>query len=62
MIWVVFVAMTIAAAAATLWPLALARPRATGASGEAEFYRAQLAEVERDVERGALPQGEAAAA
>jgi len=62
MIWVAFALMTIAAAAAALWPLASARSGAARASDEADFYRAQLSEIERDVERGVLPEAEAAAA
>jgi len=62
MIWVMFALMTIAAVAAALWPLAFPRAGAPPASNETDFYRAQLSEIERDVERGVLPEAEASGA
>jgi cytochrome c-type biogenesis protein CcmH len=62
MVWIALAVMTGLAMAFVLWPLAF-RPRDdTGAAREAEFYRAQLDEIARDVERGALPAEEAASA
>jgi len=62
MFWLVAAGMTGLAALAVLWPLSLRRIRPTGAEGETAFYRAQLREIERDVERGQLPADEAASA
>ncbi len=69
MIWIALAAMTGLAIIMVLWPLAF---RARGVQGEdpagvednreAAFYRAQLAEIARDVERGQLPADEAASA
>lgn len=66
MIWILMVALALAAALALLWPL-LGRSRAVARSVEAadydlRLYRDQLAEVERDAERGTLPADEAARA
>jgi len=49
---------------AALWPLLRLSPapKANGAASEAAFYKAQLEEIKRDVERGLLPQGEAESA
>ncbi len=64
MVWFVLAGMTAFAVLAAIWPLL----RASGdqqddaALREAAFYKAQLAEIDRDVERGQLPEGEAAAA
>ena len=62
MLWVALAVMTGLAMAFALWPLAF-RARTGGEDArEADFYRAQLAEIERDVERGQLPPEEAASA
>ncbi len=61
MLWVALAVMTGLAMAFALWPLAF-RARTGGDAREADFYRAQLAEIERDVERGQLPPEEAASA
>jgi len=45
-----------------LWPLAFRSRKGPEADREAAFYRAQLAEIGRDVERGQLPPDEAASA
>lgn len=54
MLWVLFAVVTAVALAAVLHPLMAARPPDAGARDEAGFYRAQLAEIERDVGRGLL--------
>jgi cytochrome c-type biogenesis protein CcmH len=62
MFWLVLAGMTGLAALAALWPLSLRRPARASNEGESAFYRAQLREIERDVERGQLPAEEAASA
>lgn len=62
MLWFALAVMTGLAVLTALWPLAF---RATGAideSREADFYKAQIAEIDRDVDRGQLPSEEAAPA
>src|SRR5579863_2484725 len=66
MVWIALAVMTGLAMGFVLWPLAF-RARRTGQdsrmeSREADFYRAQLSEIARDVERGQLPAAEAASA
>ncbi len=61
MLWFVLAGMAAFAVLAALWPL-LRSPsdaKADAAASEAGFYKAQLEEIRRDVERGLLPQGEA---
>jgi cytochrome c-type biogenesis protein CcmH len=64
MVWLVLAGMAACAVLAALWPLL--RPsrnaKADPAANEAAFYKAQLEEIRRDVERGLLPQGEAESA
>ena len=64
MLWFVLAGMAAFAVLAALWPLL--RPsssaKADAAASEAAFYKAQLEEIRRDVERGLLPQGEAESA
>src|SRR6202453_4159406 len=62
MLWFALAAMTGLAVLVALWPLAFRRARPPAASREVGFYQAQLAEIDRDVERGRLPGPEAAAA
>jgi cytochrome c-type biogenesis protein CcmH len=62
MLWFALAAMTGLAVLVALWPLAFRRVRPPAASREVGFYQAQLAEIDRDVERGQLPLPEAAAA
>ena len=62
MLWLILAVMTGLAVLAALWPLAFRRTPAAGEASEVAFYRAQLAEIERDVERGQLPRDEAASA
>ncbi len=62
MVWIALAGMTGLAMGFVLWPLAF-RARETGEDErEAAFYRAQLDEIARDVERGQLPAAEAAPA
>src|SRR4051812_28641796 len=61
MIWTVFALMTGAAVMAVLWPLSR-RPAVDQDGPDAQFYREQLAEIERDLERGLLSPAEAEAA
>ena len=64
MVWLVLAGMAACAVLAALWPLlrAPSNPQADAAANEAAFYKAQLEEIRRDVERGLLPQGEAESA
>src|SRR5437763_558030 len=67
MIWVILMAMTALAVMAVLWPLSRAHAvNAHAMSGRSDsntqFYRDQLAEIERDRERGTLLPDEADAA
>jgi cytochrome c-type biogenesis protein CcmH len=61
MVWLVLAGMAACAVLAALWPLLCApsNAKADPAANEAAFYKAQLEEIRRDVERGLLPQGEA---
>ena len=64
MVWFVLAGMAACAALAAVWPLLRASPgaKADPAGNEAAFYKAQLEEIRRDVDRGLLPQGEAESA
>ncbi len=62
MLWFVFAGMTGLAVLCALWPLAFRRKGGPDAASEVAFYKAQLGEIERDVERGQLPAEEAAGA
>jgi cytochrome c-type biogenesis protein CcmH len=55
------IAMTVLAALLTLWPLILRKSIAENASSEMDFYKGQLSDIERDIERGLLPSAEAQA-
>ena len=62
-IWVVFAVMTAAAAFAVLLPLARGRAdRPTASEQDVSVYKDQLAEVDRDLERGVIGAAEAGAA
>src|SRR5947209_8212279 len=61
MLWIALAVMTGLAMGFALWPLAFRRA-AVEEAREADFYRAQLAEIARDVERGQLPAADAASA
>jgi cytochrome c-type biogenesis protein CcmH len=58
----IFAAMTAVAVAALLWPLFRQRGTPERSSFELGVYRDQLAEIDRDVERGLIGPAEAAAA
>ncbi len=60
-IWIVFALMTGAAVMAVLWPLSR-RPIVAEGSPDKQFYHEQVAEIERDRERGLLTAEEAEAA
>jgi cytochrome c-type biogenesis protein CcmH len=63
MLWFVMAGMAAFAALAAIWPVLRSSPPsadADPATSEAAFYKAQLDEIQRDVERGLLPQSEAA--
>ena len=64
MVWFILAGMAALAVLAALLPLLRPSPAAKADSGENEaaFYKAQLEEIRRDVERGLLPQGEAESA
>lgn len=62
MLWVALAVMTGFAMGFALWPLAFRTRPLRDDAREADFYRAQLAEIARDVERGQLPAQEAASA
>ncbi len=65
MIWIVFAIMTAAVIAVLLSPVVKARPLAQGQDRNAfdrAIFRDQLAELDRDVERGAIAPAEADAA
>lgn len=65
MIWIVFAAMTAAVIGALLWPVVKSKPAETVAERAAydrAVFRDQLAELDRDVERGTIGQAEADAA
>lgn len=62
--WVIAAALTLIACAAVLWPLTRRVDAVSPAGYDAEVYKDQLAEIDRDAERGliALPQVELARA
>jgi cytochrome c-type biogenesis protein CcmH len=62
MIWIILLAMTAAAVMAVLWPLSRHAVIVEQADPNTRFYREQIAEIERDCERGALLPVEAEAA
>src|ERR1700749_3646060 len=64
MLWFVLAGMAASAVLASLWPLIRGSPdpKSDATPSEAAFYKAQIEEVRRDVERGLLPQGEAESA
>ena len=61
-IWVIFALMTGAAVLAVLWPLSRHPAGPAEERVETKFYRDQIAEIERDAERGLLSPPEAEAA
>ncbi|MGA2794175.1 MAG: c-type cytochrome biogenesis protein CcmI [Roseiarcus sp.] len=62
MLWVAFALMTGAAILCALWPLSRRQSGPEGQARAIAFHKAQLAEIDRDVERGQLPPSEAAGA
>ncbi|MDQ0469731.1 cytochrome c-type biogenesis protein CcmH [Labrys wisconsinensis] len=62
MFWIVIAVMTGAAALALLWPLARRDAAPDGHAGDIAVYKDQLAEVERDRDRGLIGGAEAEAA
>src|SRR5947209_1644306 len=65
MVWFIMAGMAVLAALAAIWPVLRVAPApkaANDAAREAAFYKAQLTEIEREVERGQLPRSEAAQA
>lgn len=65
MIWIVFAAMTAAVIGALLWPVVKSKPaesEAERAAYDRAVFRDQLAELDRDVERGTIGKAEADAA
>lgn len=61
-LWLLIGLLSAAVAALFAWPLIRARPRDSGDTRDLAVYRDQLAELDRDVARGLLPESEAAAA
>ncbi|WP_342358513.1 c-type cytochrome biogenesis protein CcmI [Terrarubrum flagellatum] len=62
-LWAILAAMTGAAALLLLWPLARVSPRAEARTADdAAFYRAALADIDRDAARGLIGEQEAGAA
>jgi cytochrome c-type biogenesis protein CcmH len=62
MLWVVFAALTAVALASVLWPLIRAPRGVDQREGALAFYKAQTAEIDRDVARGLLAESDATAA
>jgi cytochrome c-type biogenesis protein CcmH len=61
-IWIILLAMTAAAVMAVLWPLSRHYAVGRQADPDTQFYREQIAEIERDLARGVLLPSEAEAA
>jgi cytochrome c-type biogenesis protein CcmH len=61
-LWIVLAGMTGLAVLCALWPLAFRANQSPAPASDVAFYKGQIGEIERDVERGQLPPGEAAAA
>lgn len=59
--WLILNVMTLIALLVALWPLAFAASPKEETNSEMAFYAAQLAEIDRDIERGLLPSDEASA-
>lgn len=62
MIWAIFAILTALAVIAVLHPLMRRSDVSAAGASEAEFYRAQLAEIERDLARGVIRPAEAESA
>lgn len=61
-IWILLLAMTAAAVMAVLWPLSRHFAMRGQVDPDTQFYQEQIAEIERDLERGVLLPNEAEAA
>jgi cytochrome c-type biogenesis protein CcmH len=61
-IWIIFALMAGAAVMAVLWPLSRKPAAGGGSDPDTQFYREQLAEIERDLGRGLISETEAEAA
>lgn len=62
MIWVAFALLTCAAVLSVLWPLTGAAPERDEDAADVAFYRAQIAEIDAELLRGAIDEDQAAAA
>ena len=62
MLWVIFALLTGAAVLVVLWPLARAPATTDARELDVAFYKAQAAEIDRDVSRGVIGEGEAGVA
>ncbi|WP_210485639.1 c-type cytochrome biogenesis protein CcmI [Microvirga antarctica] len=62
MIWFILLAMTAAAVMAVLWPLSRHYAVARQSDPNTRFYKEQIAEIDRDRDRGAMPAAEAESA
>lgn len=62
MLWVAMAVLAAAASLSVLVPLYRARPAASGPAEDVSIYRDQLGEVDRDLDRGVIGEREAAAA
>ena len=61
-IWIIFAGLTALAVLAVLWPLSRAPATTDAREADVAFYKAQTAEIERDVTRGVIGAQEAAIA
>ena len=61
LLWIALVAMTGLAALALLWPLAQRGGAVTPQASDVAIYKDQLAEIDRDLERGLIAGSEARA-
>ena len=62
MIWLVFAVLTGAAVFSILWPLSRPAPKASEDVADVAFYRAQIAEIDAEHERGGIEREQAEAA
>ncbi len=60
MVWIVFALMTLGAVLCVVWPLIRPHAYRRALPVDVEFYRDQIAELDDDVARGSLGQGDAA--
>jgi cytochrome c-type biogenesis protein CcmH len=62
MIWLIFALLTGVAVLSILWPLSRPAPKTPEDAADVAFYRAQIAEIDAEVERGAIGKDQAEAA